>query len=131
MERLLEFERVSIVEARWSFESDFRSSPPEPGARTAPQEAGELEHATLDWLAELPDDERPGSLAVQYPRIANEIARRWRRVARCEEYLDELIFDRRGGRAGFPRDVGRDLTRLRDYYASIHPERHSVWEFTA
>ena len=132
MDRTLEYERVSIIEARLSFESDYRvPTREERGARPAPLQAVGLEGAALDWLAGLPDDIRPANLAARYPRIVNEFAQRWRKVARCEEYFDELLFDHRGGRMGFSRDLGRELTKLRDHYAYLHPERHSVWQFVA
>lgn len=132
MDRALDYEPVSIVEARWSFESDYRSPARDVAhPRTAPMEPATLDGAALEWLAGLPDDVRPVELAAQFARVANELCDRWRRVARCEEYFDELIFDRRGGRQGFPRGVARELTRLRDYYAIIHPECRTTWDFVA
>jgi hypothetical protein len=132
MDRTLEFERVSVIEARWSFESEFRSPSREVvHGRAAPAEPASLDSGTLEWLAGIPDDVRPVDLAAQFPRIANEMFSRWRKVARCEEYFDDLLFDRRGGRMGFSRSIGRELTRLRDYYAIIHPERRSSWDFVA
>ena len=83
---------------------------------------------TLTWLARLPKDVRPMVLAGRYPRIANDIADIWRRVARCEEYLDTLVVDRRGTRKGFPPDVAHELNNLRGFYAELHPDNGSGWD---
>jgi hypothetical protein len=83
---------------------------------------------TLTWMARLPKDLRPMVLATRYPRIANNIADIWRRVARCEEYLDTLVVDRRGNRAGFPPDVARELNNLRGLYTELHPDNRSCWD---
>ena len=86
-----------------------------------------LQNTTLTWLAGLPKDVRPMVLAGRYPRIANNITHIWRRVARCEEYLDTLVVDRRGNRTGFPPDVARELNNLRGFYAELHPDNFSRW----
>jgi hypothetical protein len=84
--------------------------------------------ATLTWMARLPRHVRPMVLGARYPRIANNIAGLWRRVARCEDYLDTLVVDRRGNRAGFPPDVAQELNNLRGFYAELHPRRGSCWD---
>ncbi len=71
---------------------------------------------------------RPAVLARKFPRIANSIAELWRRVARCEEYLDTLVVDTRGNRSGFPLEVAQELAALRGYYAVLHPQSRSVWD---
>lgn len=95
--------------------------------REPQQEIHVLLDSTLTWMAHLPKDVRPMMLARLYPRIANKLADIWRRVARCEEYLDTLVVDLRGNRAGFPPDVARELNNLRGYYAELHPDNHSGW----
>jgi len=87
-----------------------------------------LLNTTLTWMARLPKDMRPMVLARCYPRIANNIADTWRRVARCEEYLDTLVVDRRGNRTGFPPDVALELNNLRGFYAELHPNNRSGWD---
>ena len=79
-------------------------------------------------MARLPKDVRPMVLAGRYPRIANNIAGLWRRVARCEEYLDTLVVDHRGNRTGFPPDVAQELNNLRGFYAKLHPDNRSGWD---
>ena len=83
---------------------------------------------TLSWMARLPKDVRPMVLAARYPRIANNIADIWRRVARCEEYLDALVVDRRGNRTGFAPDLAQELNNLRGYYAELHPDNRYGWD---
>jgi hypothetical protein len=80
-----------------------------------------LLNTTITWLAGLPKDVRPMVLGRRFPRIANTIAELWRRVARCEEYLNALAVDRRGNRKGFPPEVAQELTNLRGFYAALHP----------
>ena len=87
-----------------------------------------LLNTTGTWLARLPKDVRPMELAGRYPRIANNIADIWRRVARCEDYLDTLVVDRRGNRTGFPPDVAQELNNLRGFYAELHPATRSGWD---
>ena len=127
-----EFEKVTIASAKAALDEAIK--PPgaeaQPPAGRDPQPEQTLEPATQAWLESLPEDVRPVALAAAYPRIANRLCLLWRRVARCEEYLDELLVDRRGGRAGFPLDVASELTALRSYYAVIHPSTDSAWDLT-
>jgi hypothetical protein len=44
----------------------------------------------------------PIHLACRFPRVLNQIARLWNRPARLDDYFDDLLIDRRGGRQGFP-----------------------------
>jgi len=94
----------------------------------AQQNNNALLNTTLTWMARLPKGVRPMVLAARYPRIANNIADLWRRVARCEEYLDALVVDRRGNRTGFPPDVAMELNNLRGFYAELHPSNRSCWD---
>lgn len=99
-----------------------------PAGQRAPQSPERVRDETLRWLVTLPEHVRPAELTRRYPRIANKIARLWRQVARCEEYLDDLVEDRRGGRRGFPMGVARELTVLRRHYAALHPSGNALWE---
>jgi hypothetical protein len=42
----------------------------------------------------------------------------WEDRRACPAYFEELLMDRRGGRRGFPAEVRRDLSRLRNYWYS-------------
>lgn len=130
MDRALEFERVSISDARGSFESTYRvPEAPKTYVRAAPAEPTSLTSSSREWLAELPAEVRPTELAAHFPRVANELSARWRKVSACEQYLDDLVFDRRGGRTGFPRNIGHEINGLRDYYANLHPKIRTDWDF--
>ena len=128
----LEFEKVSIADVRQELESqkkqvDARAR----AAQRAPQNDTVLLDATSLWIAGLPVEARPIALARGFPRIANTIAERWRRVARCEEFLDSLVIDARGDRKGFPPEIALELTALRSYYAELHPPNLSAWDLVA
>lgn len=118
----LEFKVVTVDEAREELEATRkRGVQIAQGPAESRAEGDRLLDATVRWLAGLPEDSRPIELARNCPRVANALAQLWQRVPRCEEYLDSLVVDDRGGRKGFPFDVAMELTRLRRYYAALHP----------
>jgi len=124
----LEFEKVSIEEAKWALDG----KPEKPGAHEFTDKRTRISDEPLldvteTWLASLPQDVRPMELALQFPRIANRLCRLWKQVARCEEYLDDLVVDRRGTRKGFPPKITQELEVLRECYALLHPDSHSAW----
>lgn len=101
----------------------------DPVALRAPQRPERVQDDTMRWLASLPEHVRPVELTRRYPRIANKIASLWKRVARCEEFLDDLVVDHRGGRKGFPMAIAQELTALRRHYATLHPSGSTaIWE---
>ena len=124
-----EFEKVSITDARREFEDQPGKADEHSwtGHRTY-QKNSVLLNTTLTWMTGLPEDVRPLVLARRFPRIANSIADLWRRAARCEDYLESLVVDRRGDRTGFPPDVAQELTKLRVFYAKFHPDKSSAWD---
>lgn len=71
---------------------------------------------TIDWLAGLPPNVRPLALATKYARVANRIAREWPEPSVCRKDFEDLVYDKRGNRRGFPPDVYVELLALRDYY---------------
>ena len=125
----LEFEKVSVDDARKALDGTPKAEDkPKTDMRRGPDANPVLLDATVAWIAELPYAARPSELARRYPRIANSIAELWRRVARCEEYLDTLLVDQRGDRKGFPPAVAQELTVLKNYYAELHPSNQSTWD---
>lgn len=129
----LEFEKLTVDDAKQNNQHPFEHSvakagPADPVTLRAPQHPEKVQDDTVRWLATLPDHVRPVELTRKYPRIANKIATLWRRVARCEEFLDDLVVDHRGGRRGFPMAIAQELTALRRYYAVLHPNSNSVWD---
>ena len=124
----LEFEKVSLAEARGEVESHRKVEERQRVVERTSQASAVLSDETSRWITGLPADVRPIACARRFPRIANSIAEVWRRVRQCEEYLDSLIIDARGNRTGFPPDVAKELRALRSHYADLHPQRGDSWE---
>jgi hypothetical protein len=128
----LEFEKVSVADARKALEGPPKTEDKD-NAAPAVRRPGDVNpvllDATIEWMAGLPYAVRPTELARRFPRIANSIAELWRRVSRCEEYLDSMVVDQRGDRKGFPPAVAMEITALRAYYAELHPRAKSTtWD---
>lgn len=75
-----------------------------------------LHSSTVDWLASLPPNVRPLVLATKFPRVANRIAKEWQEPRACRRDFEDLVYDKRGTRRGFPPDVYVELLALRDFY---------------
>ena len=54
--------------------------------------------------------------ASRHPHVLEAIARDWADPARMNATLDALVFDERGGRAGFAPEVMMELAELRACY---------------
>jgi hypothetical protein len=81
--------------------------------RRAPRHSDEaLTGTTRHWLRRLPPGRRPLRLCTSFPRLANALAWHWSDTATVARILDDLLVDRRGGRAGFPMAVVQELRRL-------------------
>jgi hypothetical protein len=125
----LEFEKVSVEEATWALDGNpAKQRSDKETTRCTRTREEPLLNVTRMWLASLPQDVRPMELARQFPRIPNRLRHLWTQVARCEEYLDSLLVDRRGTRKGFPQQVAQELRTLRDYYAVLHPRTATNWD---
>jgi hypothetical protein len=87
------------------------------------------EHARK-WLEKLPEEVQPKLLTEQFPRLLNRISSLWKHPDELMEYLDELLVDSRGGRAGFPMTVALELATLKDYYEThVHPDSKAyLWD---
>ena len=70
------------------------------------------------WFDALPQEVAPCALASQFPRIVNLIVAQWDDHRGAPQLFEELLGDRRGGRAGFPPAVRRDLLRLQEFWYS-------------
>ena len=71
---------------------------------------------TEKWFDGFPPDRAPCALASQYPRVCNMIAVLWNDHRSAPELFEDLLTDRRGGRAGFPPAVRRDLHAVQEYW---------------
>jgi len=66
-------------------------------------------------------------LEARFERIANLLEQKWPGKAALE-YLDSLIIDERGSRAGFPPDVMAEILLLREIISRRHPPgTKEVW----
>ena len=125
----IEFEKVSFEEARKALETKTRSDEVKGwSGERAPERIEPVFEATARWMDSLPGHLRPVALARGYPRIANKLGELWKRPARGDEYFQQLLIDRRGGRKGFPPAVAMELTKLASHYASLYPYRLSIWD---
>ncbi|MEO5700316.1 MAG: hypothetical protein ABIS17_07680 [Casimicrobiaceae bacterium] len=79
----------------------------------------ELLPRTRTWLESLPPSVHPRALALQFPRIANALCASWSDVTGLRHYMTELFTDRRGGRAGFPPAVNRELLALWKFHMAL------------
>lgn len=73
---------------------------------------------TEKWFDGFPPDRAPCALASQYPRVCNMIAVQWNDHRGAPQLFEDLLTDRRGGRAGFPPAVRRDLHAVQEYWYS-------------
>jgi len=88
---------------------------------TAVRKARPAEHLlplTEKWFDGFPPDRAPCALASQYPRVCNMIAVLWNDHRGAPELFEDLLTDRRGGRAGFPPAVRRDLHGVQEFWYS-------------
>jgi hypothetical protein len=73
---------------------------------------------TEKWFDGFPPNKAPCALASQYPRICNLIAVHWNDHRGAPELFEDLLTDRRGGRAGFPPAVRRDIVAVQEFWYS-------------
>ena len=118
----------------WKDHNDVVQAIPRPPQVIAPIPKAELENdwssvrkarpaeyllpVTEKWFDAFPADKAPCALASQYPRICNLIAVHWNDMRGAPELFEDLLTDRRGGRAGFPPAVRRDLITVQEQWYS-------------
>lgn len=68
---------------------------------------------TKDLLAHLPPEVRPVHLALEFPRIVNEIRLRWTDTDALVAYFAELTTDLRGNRDGFSDAILTEILALK------------------
>ena len=117
--------RYNLQQTRLVDEESASSKTASPDAPVPPEaklrrrnvlEVNRLLSSTIDWLASLPLQLRPLALATQFPRVANRIAQEWKEPSACRRDFEDLVYDNRGNREGFPPDVLVELLALRDHY---------------
>jgi hypothetical protein len=90
-----------------------------------------LFQTTIKWMATLPRNIQPRSLAKEFPRITKEIAKLWDDPSSCGKLIDSLLFDTRSGRReGFPYQVAFELSYLKALivFRTTHPELGTLKE---
>jgi len=81
-----------------------------------------------DKLAEMlrgVDGLYPRKTVEKYPRIVEKIGILWGTVG-MSRYFNEILFDERGDREGFPPDVMAELFALSNYHESSKPSRSAL-----
>lgn len=105
------------------------NSTTEAAYRRAPQLTVALTPSSMQWLAALPASVRPRHLPIKFVRIANRLAEIWGESHAGSRYFQDLLIDRRGGRQGFPNEVGAELAALQDYFETkVHARPQTVWD---
>jgi hypothetical protein len=90
---------------------------------------GKLNLAATAWMSELPQQVAPLTLAHQFPRIVNRLARFWDSPQMIDQYLEQLLVDRRGRRKGFPEKALEELYALAEFHRRRHKSSASdLWE---
>ncbi|HYD60098.1 MAG TPA: hypothetical protein VEC35_07070 [Noviherbaspirillum sp.] len=132
------FEKVSVEDAKrvmqaGAVKNEAHSAPANKWERNRsmpgqPLSSSDLSPIAFKWLAALPREVRPNSLARQFPRIANRLAEIWKRPLQCERYIDDLMIDLRGGRQGFPPAVAAEIAALKVHFLRTTNTVHfGVW----
>ena len=93
-------------------------------ATTRVHDTSAIRAKLLEKMGELATDNFPEAIAQNFPHILARLADLWGSTA-LDAYLDGLMLDDRGGRQGFPPDVGTEIFRLISLHASIGLTRTS------
>lgn len=132
MEDDIPFEKVSPSEAKAATSLELDTPKPAEKSRSNYRDTTEQTRPDIKelmpWVQQLPAEVRPRHLIVQYPRIANKMAKLWKYPIACEKYLNELMLDERGDRQGFPPEVGQEITALQIYFnTTVLKPQYTVW----
>lgn len=86
------------------------------GSAEPPQYLSEEDRMVHEWVAGLPSQLVPHGMIESYPRIAYRIAKYWSDPYKMQQYFNDLVFDNRGGRQGFPGVVAKEILALHQFY---------------
>lgn len=67
----------------------------------------------------------PSNLEVEFPHIFNKIFDLWN-TDQLDKYLNEVVFDTRGDRLGFPNGTGNELLKLLLHRLKIDSEEKDI-----
>ena len=93
-------------------------------ATTRVHDTSAIRAKLLEKMGELATDNFPEAIAQNFPHILARLADLWGSAA-LDAYLDGLMLDDRGGRHGFPPDVGMEIFRPISLHASLGLTRTS------
>lgn len=80
-------------------------------------------------IAKLPSDLSVVHLYADFPHVLNKIAMTWGDHESFYRLMDDLLIDKRGGRAGFPFASAIELSRLAEHYEQYVSRRPvSQWD---
>ncbi|MCB1888905.1 MAG: ankyrin repeat domain-containing protein [Rhodocyclaceae bacterium] len=87
-----------------------------------------MKHPFFADLFKADPEKYPSELEARFERILNRIAELWHKPD-MEAYFDDLLIDKRGGRQGFPPEVGAEIFRLFRCYEDMrrNGEIDDVW----
>jgi hypothetical protein len=128
----VEFELVSVDDVKHMLKSDtapvfHKTSDPFKALRRK-EATMALQGYAIAWMAKLPPEKQPRACANKYPRIVNKLAAIWDMPEKANEYLRDLVVDKRGGvRQGFPMDVQQELQNLRGVKSAKLVNDRSAW----
>jgi hypothetical protein len=79
------------------------------------------------WLRRLPPRFHPKQLCRYHPHLANRLAACWGDRDRVEQFVDDLLIDRRGGRKGLSARVKTELLCVERFHSQqTTPRRRSL-----
>ncbi len=73
-----------------------------------------LDRRANGLLCNLPAGVSLDHTAVHFPHLVNRLAAVWDDARRLRRFVDELLMDERGGRAGFPYETLNELITVRE-----------------
>lgn len=80
-----------------------------------PRRASEpLDPRALRVMQQLPGDASLDYTAENFPHVVNRLAALWDDARRLSDYIEKLMIDDRGGRAGFPFEALQELADVRE-----------------
>ena len=92
------------------------------------KEARQLSPDAQRILARLPAGVDMTKSCAQFPQAVEKLLEHWRNPREFRLALDSLLMVSRGGRQGFPFDVVREFSALREYYdVHVAPLRTGAW----
>lgn len=90
----------------------------------------EMKNQRLAEILKDRPEKYPYALETLYPRVLERILSLWDTPPALQDYFEELMVDKRGGRQGFPREVAHDifvLSAVYDDFLSRPPEDFDPW----